>query len=345
MNEKSEKLTVCIPSYNRGVKALSLVEQILADEEFDDSLHLLVSDNASELETSSYQRIRDLAEDNLNLTYIRQEKNLLAHGNYLACFKEANSQYIMMLSDEDFPLLQAVHEAVPAIYGDSTIGIIRGAIGSMPNAPKLNASTEQDAVLKAGEEALLGFTLTNNYFSGTIYNRSLLEKYKLLERLESNLQTHASYPLLYLEILVCALCDVKTMSAQICIEGEPQHEGQDQPAPTTYYPGAYSFGGRVDQFFLLRDAFREAIDLIDGEFDTPLFLITYLRLCEKYCYLIVHVNAPTYANHGIHPEFLHRSLLSIFEAGLTTYPEIKDIYPSVQAEIIKIHDKYKGFWN
>ena len=345
MNEKTEKLTVCVPSYNRGGKALSLVEQILADEAFDGSLHLLVADNASVLETSDYQRIRDLAEDNLNLTYIRHEKNLLAHGNFLACFREAKSQYIMMLSDEDFPLLKAVHEAVPAICADSSIGIIRGAIGSMPDAPKLNASTERDALLTAGEEALLGFTLSNNYYSGTIYNRSLLEKYELLERLEINLQTHVSYPHLYLEILACALCDVKTMSAEICIEGEPQQEGQDQPGPATYHPGTYSFGGRVDQFFLLRDAYREAISLIDDGFDTLLFVMNYLRLCEKYCYLVTYVNAPTYANHGIHPEFLHRSLLPIFEAGLTTYPEMADIYPSVEVEINRIHDKYKGVWN
>ena len=110
-------------------------------------------------------------------------------------------------------------------------------------------------------------------------------------------------------------------------------EWQLDPPPTTYYPGAYSFGGRVDQIFLLRDAFREAIQLIGQEFDLPLFIISYLRLCEKYCYLVTQVNAATYANHGIHPEFLHQSLLPIFEAGLTTYPEMSHVYPAVQLKL------------
>ena len=345
MDENKLKLTICVPTNNRGKRALSMVESILNDRKFDHSLHLLILDNASDKETAAYHEIMALAEDVPNLTYKRHEENLRFHGNYLACFKLSRSPYIMALSDEDFPVLSTIREVLPSLDASSNIGIIRGAIGSSPGAPKLNASKEKDSVLEAGEQALTTFALTNNYFSGTIYNKALLEKLKLIDRLEENLAVHALYPHTYLEILACAVCDVKTISSLCCIEGTPEMEGQLDPPPTTYYPGAYSFGGRVDQIFLLRDAFREAIQLIGQEFDLPLFIISYLRLCEKYCYLVTKVNAATYANHGIHPEFLHQSLLPIFEAGLTTYPEMSHVYPAVQAEIRKIHEKYKGLWN
>ena len=226
----------------------------------------------------------------------------------------------MALSDEDFPVLSTIREVLPSLDASSNIGIIRGAIGSSPGAPKLNASKEKDSVLEAGEQALTISPSPTTIFLGRSTIRPL-EKLKLIDRLEENLAVHALYPHTYLEILACAVCDVKTISSLCCIEGTPEMEGQLDPPPTTYYPGAYSFGGRVDQIFLLRDAFREAIQLIGQEFDLPLFIISYLRLCEKYCYLVTKVNAATYANHGIHPEFLHQSLLPIFEAGLTTYPE------------------------
>ena len=62
------KTDICVPTNNRGKRALSMVESILNDQEFDHSLHLLILDNASDKETAAYQEIMTLAEDVPNLT-------------------------------------------------------------------------------------------------------------------------------------------------------------------------------------------------------------------------------------------------------------------------------------
>ena len=56
------KFTICIPTYNRGKRALKLVENLLLNLKEDQSV--LVLNNASTVETEAYLKIKNISEQN-----------------------------------------------------------------------------------------------------------------------------------------------------------------------------------------------------------------------------------------------------------------------------------------
>ena len=84
-NTKQFKFSICVPSYNRGNKALTMALQILP--EMDDDWELLILDNASELENEAYQKIQELSESDSRLRYIRHDVNRMMYGNFSGVFQ------------------------------------------------------------------------------------------------------------------------------------------------------------------------------------------------------------------------------------------------------------------
>jgi hypothetical protein len=274
------------------------------------------------------------------LNYIRHEYNRGFHRNFLACFEMANSPYIMIMSDEDFANPEMIREVLPLLHEYPQVGIMRGSIAPMEGVSPKNSNSRPDASFKRGEEALLGFTFSNNYFSGIIYHRQLLTDLGLIERLSQGIERNAIYPHLYLDLLACALTDVVTTTKIACFEGREQMMVENMPSN---YAPPYSFGSRVDQFIILRDSSYEAVSLIGEPFDKALFAAVYLRLCEKYMFLITQVNGPMYLQHGIHPGLLHQAMLYICGAAISLSSEISDFESYLFEEIKKLHSKYEPY--
>ena len=206
---QAAQLTICIPSYNRGAKALALVREILFHESLDNTLQLLVLNNSSD-EGHCYQEIEQLSLKNEKLTYVRHKKNKQMHGNFLASFQLATTPLIMMVSDEDRPLVGKLQEALPIFEAHQNMGVFRPSIGEAPDGIARNAAIYPKEMLLAGDRRY-GHAL-KQLFSGTIYNRALLTERGLIASLERNLVKYDTYPHLYLEILASASCDVASTS-------------------------------------------------------------------------------------------------------------------------------------
>lgn len=330
--------TICVPSYNRGNKALNLVLNTLPDME--ENWEILVLDNASNLEVEAYQELERIAQIDTRLRYIRHESNRMMHGNFLACFNLANSPYIMIVSDEDFPNTVMIKEVLPLLHEYLGVSILRGSILAVDGIKPKNANLRKDHSYCRGEQALMGFSFTNNYFSGTIYNRSLLMTFGLIDRFAHGLEVNAVYPHLYLELLACAVSDVVTTSMVSCFEGPDQL--LEENTPNQYKP-PYSFGSRVDQFIILRNGVWEAVGLVSEQYDNQLFAKLYLRLCEKYMFLITIMNSNLYIKNRLHTGLLHQSMLYICGAAISMQPEIAEIETEVFEKIQKLYIKYEPF--
>ena len=330
-------ITVCVPTYNRGTRALQLVNKLLESELHGAYFDILVLDNGSEVEVADYNKIRSLADRVPGVKYIRHAKNRMMHGNFLGCFESSNQQYVMIVSDEDIPKADFFIRASKLLQENPTVGIIRGS--NVPATPGIatNGPIQSDSAMLAGEDALLRFSLTNNYFSGTVYNRGLFAEYGITDRLKENLDKNAVYPHLYLEILASAVCDVVTTSDVCCTEGVPLESAENDPLK---YVVPYSFGSRLDQFVILRDAFVEAVSMIGDSFNLSLFISLYLRLCEKYLYLTTMVNSPLYERNGLNLELLHTTLLPFFKSAISMYSGIEPHLDLINSEIDSLHAKY-----
>lgn len=330
--------SICVLTFNRGNKALNVARTLLP--ELDDNWELLFLDNASSSEVESYTQLAALADSDHRIRYVRHESNRGFHRNYLACFEMADAPYIMVMSDEDFANPAMIREVLPLLHNYPGVGIMRGSMTPLEGVTARNSYLRSDVSLILGEEALLGYAFLNNYFSGTIYHRQLLINLGLIDRLSENIDIQSIYPHLYLELLTCAVADVVTTSKICCYEGYDQPAKHNMPSN---YATPYSFGSRVDQFIILRDAVMEAVGLIDGGFDWNIFVNVYLRLCEKYFFLITQVNSPMYIQNKVHPGLLHQAMLYVCGASISMYPEITEYQTYIFEEIQKLHHKYEPY--
>ena len=340
-DKKPPLLTICIPTYNRGKKALSLVNTIL--KKLNTNCSIFVLDNASNNEKKYYKKIKKLANKHTDkLKYVRHSHNRMFHGNYLACFELSESKYSMVISDEDIPELKNIKTVLKQFKENKNLGIVRGSISTVKGVNVGNAQTYETNYLIAGEDALSNYGFSNNYHSGTVYNNKLIKKYNLLKRLKKNLDKQYIYPHLYFELLISSKSDVVSLSDIIIYEGQAQaitNENDELENDINAYKIPYSFGARLDQFVVLRDAMAEAVQLIDG--DIALYANLYLKLVEKYFYLITKCDSFLFINNKLNVDFLRKSMHSMAYAGISEYHFLKPFHDKIFAIIDKISDEYK----
>ena len=299
------KLTICIPSYNRGQAALRQVLHTLPLIE--PSWQILVLDNCSSVNLEGYREIESLSKLNQQLRYIRNTENLGFHGNVLASLKLANSEYVQIISDEDYANTKVVCDAIHTLDEFAHVGLIRGSIGPIEGMTPRNSATYPDQFLAAGRDALSDFSLTTNYLSGIIYNRKLINSVGLIQRFEFGLARNpmvAAYAHMYLDILIGASCAVITSSEIVCSEGEEQSYNPDTKSTAEAFP--YTFAGRLEQIIGFRDAFRTVCGS-EGLNDLTLLIHLYLRLVQKYCSLF-RIDSLLYSARGLGLSPLQESL-------------------------------------
>ena len=351
------EFSICIPTYNRGPRALAAVKKLLPAMDFD--WELVVLDNASTDGIDEYQQIHALAETHENLRYIRHQTNCFFQGNYLASLENARASYCMVVSDEDHANPEMIREVIPLLRENPRIGILRGSVAPLePGQKPQNSFTHPEKVMRAGKEALFGYGLLNNYFSGTIYNREVIARHDLLARLREGLEKHRIYPHLFFELLLCAVADVVTTGKISCHEGVCEFTSGGDPVMgqsqgVMDYAAPYSFGSRVDQFIVLRDAIRDAVTLMGKPFDLNVFVNMYVGLCHKYLRLVGLVNAPLYEKMFMHPIMVLKSMLFVCTAAISAYPELEahrkqitdaitEICAAQEQEMIRLTARRKG---
>lgn len=339
MKEKA-LFCICVMTFNRGGKALNLA-QTLADQ-LDEQVQLLFMDNGSLQETEAYQQLQALSEQHPYIHYYRHPFNCGFNHNFLSCYRKTNAVYMMMQSDEDFANVAMIREVLPLLQQYPSVGVMRGSLATVEGAEARNSFDYADASFMAGEEAMTGFYMENNYFSGTIYHRDLLEEKGLIDMLANRIDDYgvAIYPHMYLELIAAAVSDVVTTSSISVFEGHEQALENNAPAR---YIQPYSFGSRIDQFIIMRNCLEDAVGLVGEPFDVALFATMYLKLCEKYLYLVSHVNADMYQGHQVHPGLLHQAMYLLCSSAISDYPELADYQSTIQAELQRLQAKYDVF--
>ena len=207
-------LSICIPSYNRGHRALELVKSLLDMEcvRERDYIEIVVSDNGSTNHAEEYTQIKDICDS--HVVYHRNEENLNFLGNFNTVIKLSTGHYCLLISDEDsldealFSDLICMLEELPDI----------GMIKARTSIQYLNFKAKYGT---AGYEALKEFYLQGNYISGTVYNRDYVtdELIDGLRSLYGGEQSYIYYPHLFVEGFVLNLADFYFYDKCLVIEG------------------------------------------------------------------------------------------------------------------------------
>ncbi len=89
-------LSICIPTYNRCKILASVLEQYVSNAEFDESVEIVISDNASTDDTQ--QVCQEFARSCPNIRYYRNEENI-RDLNFERVISLASGQYIKLIND------------------------------------------------------------------------------------------------------------------------------------------------------------------------------------------------------------------------------------------------------
>ena len=328
------KFTICIPSYNRGTRLLAYLKSVHSN--LNESWPILVLDNCSSIQQNDYKAIEEMSRITSGLNYIRHEKNRLFEGNFLSMFDLVQTDFFMVISDEDETNFHFIRELCHQLPNLAEVGAIRPSIGKKANSAAHQYSIMKDELFNPGPEAISSFGLTGNYISGAIYNRKLLTELGFVSQLEKNLLEQRIYPHLYMNILAASSTKTLFMSDICCFQNEPEEVASRE----IDYFGAYSFGGRTDQFIALRNAILEAILNTNEDFDAAGFYQCYNILCTKYLRLVVYLNSPMYEAHFIEHATLARTFVLFCLASALKMPAYREYSALVEQHLTNEESRF-----
>lgn len=167
-------LTIGIPSYNRGHRALENIKH-LQKSSYDSEVEFLICDNCSQADVEGYQEIERLAEADSRITYYRFPEHPGGNISFAEVVNRAAGKFCCMLSDEDMIYLDNIWKYLFLIqkYGEN-LGFIKAA-GEGYYRDNTNKYFEK------GEKAFWEVFWTLNYLSGCIFSTDAHQELKLNE--------------------------------------------------------------------------------------------------------------------------------------------------------------------
>lgn len=164
-------LSVCIPSYNRGGRALEAVKCALHSE-FDVELEIIVSNNGSSIGKEDYQQIKSISDSRVRYYEFQENKGVAA--NIYNCLEKSRGRYAILFSDEDTLAIEFLGNAL------DYLGSLCGVGACVFNAAESFAANEfsqfyHAEMFKAGENAVLR-SFRANYITGVCFNMEYLRE-------------------------------------------------------------------------------------------------------------------------------------------------------------------------
>lgn len=313
-------LSIAIPTYNRGKRALDSVLWHL-DTCYDEEIEIVVSNNGTKNETKSYyDEIAQISDSRLN--YHEFDEN---QGFALNCCKVcemASGQYVLFMSDEDLIDLDNLPQILNVLGSDDNIAVVRTSTLSQGKAPHLGR-------FRAGKEALISFMLTSNYISGNIFNTRLIQQSRSLDFVRSNLENEVCffYPHMVWELFLSQYSDMIGLDTILIREGkaEKQDMGDSEvgKGSKTTMPTYATIESRLKQHAGFLNIFK-SMHVWNNDF--ALLRQMYVKLCSKTIFLVRLSSRVYYSNTDIEIEEIMEMIREKFNHGLDEVYALRQNY-------------------
>lgn len=151
----SYKLSICIPTYNRGLllewAVSKIVEQII-QEELTSSVEICISDNASlDITSEVVGRFNKLP---VNIQYFRQSENVGFSRNIYRAIEMAQGEYVSLTGDDDLINDGALKNILEAIKLEKDIIIFNTLSGESDFLKNLDVNQTSPRAIKNGIQAV-----------------------------------------------------------------------------------------------------------------------------------------------------------------------------------------------
>lgn len=268
-------LSFCIPSYNRGHRAIQLVKQLL-ESQFDAEIEIVVSNNGSTENKEGYEQIKNIKDTRLK--YHEFEENQGVVENCCKVIELAQGKFCVIVSDEDTVRLEAIDYYLYQIFTNPQMAIIHANTGACTDCNQKEVYIDRKETINS-----MGI---QSYIGGHIYNKYYIQQYNILEKMrlkKENALTY-TYPQGFLEMHL-VLCGAIMKAPHLLIIQQQQEPTSVFLEKTKYSLPSYSLGAaRVKQ---AKGMAEIIIDLCSGfKLDLIEKDVLYCLLCSNYYHLL-----------------------------------------------------------
>ncbi len=238
-------LSICIPSYNRGVRAFSLVKKCLALDPGRDEIEIICSNNGSIKDAKGYQCLAELAKGcpDQRFRYYEFPENRGFAANVNQVLKLSQGEFCLLISDEDEIVPESIHNYIKFLSLHPEISIMQGCSSRV--YADLQTRYYEDV-----EGCLDAFYMMGNYISGRIYNRHVITDALLGTYAHdyAGEEAYKWYPHLFLDAYALVHGSYCSSDLILIAEGMPADSfdpGEDSPDSSV--PAFGTYGSRLAQ--------------------------------------------------------------------------------------------------
>lgn len=175
------KLTICIPTYNRKeylAKNLKILINIIRVQHYNNDVRIFVSDNNSNDGTEEY--ISSIIMDNKDIVidYNKNKENMGAIYNVLYMLSNTDSEYIMLLGDDDYISKEYLDNTLKSI-NDNIECIVPSYVNILPDGTLTGRGRDvglKSKIYKKGFKNCLANSWRGHQLSGLVVRRDTILK-------------------------------------------------------------------------------------------------------------------------------------------------------------------------
>lgn len=290
-NDENILLTIGILSYNRGTRALEDIKELIKLK-YDAEIEFLVSNDGSTKNTDGYKEIQQIEDCRISYYELEQTKGL--SGNFYNIIDKAKGKFVFITNDVDITINGNVPHYLRKIVDNENASVIATRTEQ--------TSYRKDKKYTKGEDAICNFSLSNNYISGTMYNKELIKKYKLDEWLyqkeqQKDNEAYIIYPHEFLDIALSKYGNIIIDSTMLVLKG-PLNPDESLSYDESFnqeiqLPKYALYTSRIEELEGWCRLIKEIID------DDSILRKEFINICNKIFFLVSLVkNKYTNANYS-----------------------------------------------
>lgn len=177
----SYDFTIAIPTYNRSDLLIEAIESVLKQDINDVKTEIMVIDNDPTRGTLTERTLLRKYSKLNNFRYLKNRENLKVFGNWNRCFELAQSEWVILLHDDDMLLpsfLRIMVEILKSVKNKKELAIIKTFLitwkeGTKNDFPKLDKPRKNSLFKVKG----LDYIFLGNYFGAPtccLFNKSIM---------------------------------------------------------------------------------------------------------------------------------------------------------------------------
>lgn len=171
-------LTIGIPTYNRRKAVVSNV-RYMTEAKLPESVGVIIQDNCSD--DGTYESLLAQTKGASNFRVVKNERNVGFQGNVYKLFEGCDTEYLMIMSDEDSVVLENLSEYLEFLRNE--LPALANPLKNTSLTSKMNLDSK---VVKQEKKIECGQYHTFNILSGCTFNVSVAKEY--IEYLKSNFE-------------------------------------------------------------------------------------------------------------------------------------------------------------